>query len=312
MKNPQGFSMESIKREPSGAILGWAIVLLILLLIVLASLMPLRFTPILEYLPWMSALAIALILILASVKVVREYERVVLFRVGRLVGVKGPGLILKIPIADRLVKVDLRIKSIDVPIQRIVTRDNVTVDVDAVVYYRVLDATKAIVNVEDYMRATNLLSQTTLRDVLGQSELDELLSKREELSKRLTSILDVLTDPWGIKVTNVTIKAVSLPEAMLRAIAKQAEAERERRARIIVAQAEEQASRILAEAAKAYGDPSLAIRLRELQTLTEIAREKNMIVIAPSAFSEIAAALGIAKQVAPAPAKPKEEGGTKQ
>lgn len=304
--------MESIKREPSGAIIGWVIVLLILLLIVLASLMPLRFTPILEYLPWMSALAILLILILASVKVVREYERVVLFRVGRLVGVKGPGLILKIPFADRLVKVDLRIKSIDVPVQRIVTRDNVTVDVDAVVYYRVLDATRAIVNVEDYMRATNLLSQTTLRDVLGQSDLDELLSKREELSKRLTSILDVLTDPWGIKVTNVTIKAVSLPEAMLRAIAKQAEAERERRARIIVAQAEEQASRILAEAAKAYGDPSLAIRLREFQTLTEIAREKNMIVIAPSAFSDIAAALGIAKQVAPAPAKPKEEGEAKR
>jgi len=304
--------MESIRREPSGAIVGWIIVLLILLLILMASLMPLRFAPILEYLPWISAFAIALILVLASVKVMREYERAVLFRVGRLVGVKGPGLILKIPIADRLAKVDLRIKSIDVPVQRIITRDNVTVDVDAVVYYRVFDPTKAIVNVEDYMRATNLLSQTTLRDVLGQSDLDELLSKREELSKRLTSILDVLTDPWGIKVTNVTIKSVSLPEAMLRALAKQAEAERERRARIIVAQAEEQASRILAEAARVYGDPSLAIRLRELQTLTEIAREKNMIVIAPSALSDIGAALGIARQVAEAPAKPKGEGEAKR
>jgi|YelNatPaOPRAMG01_1025707.scaffolds.fasta_scaffold55923_2 regulator of protease activity HflC (stomatin/prohibitin superfamily) len=304
--------MESIRREPSGAIVGWIIVLLILLLILMASLMPLRFAPILEYLPWISAFAIALILVLASVKVMREYERAVLFRVGRLVGVKGPGLILKIPIADRLAKVDLRIKSIDVPVQRIITRDNVTVDVDAVVYYRVFDPTKAIVNVEDYMLATNLLSQTTLRDVLGQSDLDELLSKREELSKRLTSILDVLTDPWGIKVTNVTIKSVSLPEAMLRALAKQAEAERERRARIIVAQAEEQASRILAEAARVYGDPSLAIRLRELQTLTEIAREKNMIVIAPSALSDIGAALGIARQVAEAPAKPKGEGEAKR
>ena len=304
--------MESLRREPSGAIIGWVMVLVILFLIALASLMPLRFTPLLEYLPWMSAFAIALILVLASVKVVREYERVVLFRVGRLVGVKGPGLILKIPMADRLMKVDLRIKSIDVPIQRIITRDNVTVDVDAVVYYRVLDAIKAIVNVEDYMLATNLLSQTTLRDVLGQSDLDELLSRREELSKRLTSILDVLTDPWGIKVANVTIKSVSLPEAMLRALAKQAEAERERRARIIIAQAEEQASKIMAEAAKAYGDPSAAIRLREFQTLTEIAREKNMIVIAPSAFSEIAAALGVAKQVASPPAKPKEEGEAKR
>ena len=223
-------------------------------------------------------LIIILWILSASIKVVREYERGVIFRLGRFVGAKGPGLFFVIPIADRFVKVDLRILAFDIPKQRVITKDNVSVDVDAAVYYRVFDPSKAVIQVENYLQATNLLSQTTLRDVLGQVELDDLLVKREELSKKIGEILDIYTDPWGIKVTAVAIKDVSIDETMLRAIAKQAEAEREKRARIIVAEGEFIAADKIAQAAKKYTSPG-ALRLRELQTLTEIAREKNLIVV---------------------------------
>ena len=240
---------------------------------------------------------IVLIIIGSSIKMVYEYERAVIFRLGRLLGAKGPGLFFRIPIVDRFVKVDLRVVTIDVPKQRIVTKDNVTVDVDAVIYYRVMDPVKAVTAVENYIYATSLLGQTVLRDVIGQSELDELLTRREELNKRLTQILDVLTDPWGIKVTAVSIKDVSLPESMLRAMAKQAEAERERRSRIIIAEGELQASKIMAEAAKAYQEQPIALRLRELQTLIDIAREKNLVIIAPQALGEMATLIGTASKI---------------
>ncbi|MEM1624048.1 MAG: slipin family protein [Candidatus Nezhaarchaeales archaeon] len=249
-------------------------------------------------------LVIAVLIILASsIKMVYEYERAVIFRLGRLLGAKGPGLFFRIPIVDRFVKVDLRVVTIDVPKQRIVTKDNVTVDVDAVIYYRVIDPVKTVTAVENYIYATSLLGQTVLRDILGQSELDELLTKREELNRKLTQTLDILTDPWGIKVTAVSIKDVSLPESMLRAMAKQAEAERERRSRIIVAEGEYQASKIMAEAAKAYQEQPVALRLRELQTLLDIAREKNLIIIAPQSLGELGTIIGLASSI-----KEKERG----
>ncbi len=237
-----------------------------------------------------------LVLLSSSIKVVKEYERAVVFRLGRLIGAKGPGLFFRIPIVDTFRIVDLRVVSFDVPKQRIITKDNVTVDVDAVVYYRVFDPIKAVIAVENYTYATNLLSQTTLRDVIGQVELDDLLSKREELGKRLTEIIDTATDPWGIKVVQVSIKDVSLPEEMQRAIAKQAEAERERRSRIIMAEGEYQAAAKMAEAAKLYQANPMAMRLRELQTFTEIAREKNMIVVTSTGVGQdFATMLGILK-----------------
>jgi regulator of protease activity HflC (stomatin/prohibitin superfamily) len=215
----------------------------------------------------------------SAIKVVREYERGVIFRLGRLIGAKGPGLFFIVPLVDKFVKIDLRIVAFDIPKQRVITKDNVSVDVDAAVYYRVFDPSRAVVQVENYLHATNLLAQTTLRDVLGQVELDELLTKREELSKRIGDILDTYTDPWGIKVVAVSIKDVSMPESMLRAIAKQAEAEREKRSRIIVAEGEYMAAEKIAAAAKLYMESPFALRLRELQTLTDIAREKNMVVV---------------------------------
>ncbi len=224
--------------------------------------------------------AVLVIIILASaVKVVREYERMVIFRMGRLLGAKGPGIFLIIPILDSPVKVDLRIVTIDVPKQTIITKDNVSVEVDAVVYYRVIDPSNAITKVENYWLATSMLAQTTLRDIIGQIELDDLLSKREELNRKLQEILDVATEPWGIKISAVTIRDVSLPESMLRAIAKQAEAERERRSRIILADGEFQASQKMTEAAQLYEKVPISMRLRELQTLAEVAREKNLIVV---------------------------------
>src|SRR3990170_2642451 len=228
--------------------------------------------------------AVLIIIILAmSIKVVREYERVVICRMGRLLGVKGPGMFFIIPIVDSTVKADLRVITIDVPRQNIITKDNVTVDVDAVLYYRVLDPINAVTKVENYMLATSMLAQTTLRDILGQIELDDLLSKREELNKKLQEVLDAATDPWGIKITAVTIRDVSLPESMMRAIAKQAEAERERRSRIILADGEFQASQKMMEAAELYQKVPIAMKLRELQTLAEIAREKNLIVVTTGA-----------------------------
>ncbi|MFQ5986930.1 MAG: slipin family protein [Thermoplasmata archaeon] len=225
------------------------------------------------------AVFVVLIILVSAIKVAREYERAVIFRLGRLRGTKGPGLYILIPLIDRRVLVDLRVLSIDVPRQSVVTEDNVSVQVDAVVYYRVDEPIKAVIKVRDFFQATNLLAQTTLRDVLGQVELDELLSKREELNKRIQDLLDVATDPWGIKVQSVTIRDVALPDTMIRAIAKQAEAERERRGRIIVAEGEQQAAEKMLEAAQMYIQSSPAMRLRELQTLQDIAREKNLIVV---------------------------------
>jgi regulator of protease activity HflC (stomatin/prohibitin superfamily) len=225
------------------------------------------------------AAVIIIVILMQSIKVVREYERVVIFRMGRLIGAKGPGIFLIIPIIDSLVKVDLRIITIDVPKQTIITKDNVSVEVDAVIYYRVIQPNNAITNVENYMMATSLLAQTTLRDIIGQIELDDLLSKREELNRKLQVVLDEATDVWGIKITAVTLRDVSLPESMLRAIAKQAEAERERRSRIILADGEFQASKKMTEAAELYQKVPISMKLRELQTLAEIAREKNMIVV---------------------------------
>ena len=243
-------------------------------------------------------LIIVLIFLSMSIKIVKEYERAIVFRLGRFVGVRGPGLFFIIPGVESIKKVDLRIVSVDVPEQRIITKDNVTVGVDAVVYYRVVEPDKAILNVENYAYAVLLLAQTTLRDILGQVELDDLLTRREELNKKLQRILDVATDPWGIKVTAVTLKEVKLPEGMLRAMAKQAEAERWRRARIIEAEGERQAASIMTQAAEFYEKHPSALRLRELQTLVEIARERNLILVTPATIgTELPTLLALAKGV---------------
>jgi regulator of protease activity HflC (stomatin/prohibitin superfamily) len=234
------------------------------------------------------------LLLSSAIKIMAEYQRIVIFRLGRLLGIKGPGLVFIIPIIDKIIKLDLRTRVIDVPKQRVITEDNVTVDVDAVVYFRITDPEKAVIEVQRYDVATSLLAQTTLRDVLGQKSLDELLSKREELNKSLQSIIDQGTDPWGIKVSAVTIRDVALPEEMLRAIAKQAEAEREKRSRIIIAEGEFQASKKMTEAAQLYEKTPTALRLRELQTLAEIAREKNLIIVPGGEMGKVA---GIAKAV---------------
>jgi regulator of protease activity HflC (stomatin/prohibitin superfamily) len=236
-----------------------------------------------QALPLLAFIALIVITLLAmSIRVIREYERAVVFRLGRLLGVKGPGLFFLIPFIDSMVKVDLRIVAVDVPEQKIITKDNVTVGVDAVIYYKVFDPERSITKIENYHYAVLMLGQTTLRDVVGQVELDDLLTKRDEINKRLQEILDLLTDPWGIKVTAVTLKEVKLPEGMLRAMAKQAEAERWRRARIIEAEGERQAASIMAEAAMMYEKHPVAVRLRELQTLIEISREKNMVIVTPT------------------------------
>lgn len=248
-----------------------------------------------EMLPGIIFLVIILLIFLAmSIKIVREYERAVIFRLGRLLGAKGPGLFFIIPFVDNFIKVDLRVTTVDVPEQQIITKDNVTVGVDAVVYYRVFDPVLAVTRVENYHYAVMMMAQTTLRDIIGQVELDDLLSKREEINKRLQAILDEVTDPWGIKVTAVTLKQVRLPESMLRAMARQAEAERWRRAKIIEAEGEKQASLILGEAAKIYEQHPAALRLRELQTLLEIAKEKNLIIISPSTLGAETSLLGTA------------------
>jgi regulator of protease activity HflC (stomatin/prohibitin superfamily) len=222
------------------------------------------------------------ILILSSaIKILREYERGVVFRLGRLIGSKGPGLILLIPIVDRMVRVSLRTIVMDVPPQDVITKDNVSLKVNAVVYFRVIQADKAIVEVEDYLLATSQLSQTTLRSVLGQSQLDEILAERDKINRELQRIIDNQTEPWGIKVSNVEIKHVDLPPEMQRAMAKQAEAERERRAKIIRAEGEYQASQKLKEAAEIIEDHPVAVQLRFLQTLSEVASEKNSTTIFP-------------------------------
>ena len=230
---------------------------------------------------WGIIAVIVIIFVASAIKVVAEYERGVVFRLGRLVGAKGPGLFLIIPFIDRMVKVDLRIVTMDVPSQEVITRDNVTVRVNAVVYFRVVDPENSVVKVLDHIRATSQISQTTLRNVLGQSELDELLTKREKLNQMLQKIIDEQTDPWGVKVSTVEIKEVELAEEMKRSMAAQAEAERERRAKIIHAEGELQASEKLAQAAAIISREPAAIQLRYLSTLSEIASEKNSTILFP-------------------------------
>lgn len=221
------------------------------------------------------------ILAASAIKILREYERGVVFRLGRLIGAKGPGLIIIIPGIDKLIKVSLRTVTLDIPPQDVITRDNVSVKVNAVVYFRVIDPNKALTEVENYLYATSQLAQTTLRSIVGQFDLDDLLSRRDKINMQLQEILDSHTDPWGIKVSLVETKSVDLPQEMQRAIAKQAEAEREKRAKIIHAEGEAQASAKLAEAADVIGKNPTTIQLRFLQTLTEVATEKNSTIIFP-------------------------------
>jgi regulator of protease activity HflC (stomatin/prohibitin superfamily) len=216
-----------------------------------------------------------------AIRVVREYERLVVFRLGRLIGEKGPGVVLLIPVVDRAVKVGLRTVTMDVPPQDIITRDNVSVKVNAVIYFRVIDSRQAVVQVENFLYATSQIAQTTLRSILGQQELDELLSEREKLNLALQQVIDRQTEPWGVKVTTVEVKNVDLPQDMQRAIARQAEAERERRAKVINAEGEFQAAQRLAEAAAVISKEPAALQLRYLQTLAEIATENNSTTIFP-------------------------------
>jgi regulator of protease activity HflC (stomatin/prohibitin superfamily) len=230
-------------------------------------------------------IAIVVVMLIAfaanAIRVLPEYERGVLFRLGRVKNVRGPGLILIIPGIDKLIRVSLRIVTMDVPSQDVITHDNVTVKVSAVIYFRVVDAVKAVIEVENYLYATSQLAQTTLRSVLGQVDLDELLANREKINLELQEILDRQTEPWGVKVTTVEVKNIDLPQEMQRAIARQAEAERERRAKVIHAEGELQASEKLAQAATVMQNEPMSLQLRYLQTLTEIAAEKNSTTIFP-------------------------------
>lgn len=234
-----------------------------------------------NYVPFMFLIVLLIMFVASAVRILPEYERGVLFRLGRLAGARGPGLFFIIPGVDKLVRVSLRTVALDVPPQDVITHDNVTVKVSAVIYFRVMEPQKAIVEVENYLYATSQLAQTTLRSVLGQVELDELLANREKINKELQEILDRHTGPWGVKVTAVEVKNIDLPQEMLRAIAKQAEAERERRAKIIHADGEYQASEKLAQAAKVLAAEPTSLQLRYLQTLTEVAAEKNSTTIFP-------------------------------
>ncbi len=232
-------------------------------------------------LPTLAAIVIVVLFLYSAVKILNEYERGVIFRLGRVIGAKGPGLILLMPVIDKMVRVDLRVVAMDVPPQDVITRDNVSIKVSAVLYFRVIDPNKAIVSVENYLYATSQLSQTTLRSTCGQAELDDLLSEREKINAHIQEILDKDTEPWGIKVVKVEIKQIDLPEEMQRAMAKQAEAERERRAKIIGAEGEFQAAQKLSDAAKIIGETPVAIQLRYLQTLREVAAENNSTTLFP-------------------------------
>ncbi|ACD89944.1 MAG: slipin family protein [Chlorobium limicola] len=229
----------------------------------------------------LTILVILAVFLGSSVKILREYERAVVFRLGRLLGAKGPGMIILIPGIDKMVRVDLRTVTLDVPPQDIITRDNVSVKVSAVVYFRVLDPIKSIIDVEDFHFATSQLAQTTLRSVCGQGELDNLLAERDEINERIQTILDKDTEPWGVKVSKVEVKEIDLPEEMRRAMAKQAEAERERRSKIINAEGEFQASQRLSEAAAIISATPAALQLRYLQTLQDIAGENNSTILFP-------------------------------
>ncbi len=224
---------------------------------------------------------LVVLFLISAIKIVREYERGVIFRLGRLIGAKGPGLFILIPIIDKMVKVSLRVIALDIPPQEVITKDNVPVQVNAVVFFRVVDPSKSVVEVEDFLQATNQISQTTLRSVLGQAELDELLAEREKLNRRLQEIIDEHTDPWGVKVGTVEIKDVRIPQEMQRAIARQAEAERERRAKIINADGELQAAEKLAEAARILQEQPASIQLRFLQTLLDITSEQTTTIVFP-------------------------------
>jgi regulator of protease activity HflC (stomatin/prohibitin superfamily) len=238
-----------------------------------------------DLLPWLSVIVPVLILAISvlpqAVRILREYERGVVFRLGKLIGAKGPGLVLLIPIVDRMVRMDLRVVTIDVSKQEVMTRDNVPVTVDAVVYFRVMDPEAAVIKVENFLRATSLIAQTTLRSVLGQAELDDLLSHREKINMTLQGIIDRQTDPWGIKVTAVEVKDMVLPEGMKRAMAKQAEAERERRAKIVNAEGEFQAAEKMVQAAAIMSAQPIALQLRFLQTMREISSEHNTTTFLP-------------------------------
>jgi regulator of protease activity HflC (stomatin/prohibitin superfamily) len=231
--------------------------------------------------PYIVAALIVFFILTQVIKIMSEYERGVIFRLGRLIASKGPGIIFIIPFVDKLLKVSLRLIAFDVPPQDVITKDNVSIKVNAVLYYRVMDPNKAVVEVEDYAYATSQLAQTTLRSVCGQAELDELLAEREKISLRLQEILDKDTDPWGIKVSKVELKHIDLPPEMQRAMAKQAEAERERRAKVIHAEGEFQASAKLSEAAEVISKDPTALQLRYLQTLSEIATENNSTILFP-------------------------------
>jgi regulator of protease activity HflC (stomatin/prohibitin superfamily) len=233
-------------------------------------------------LKWLIPLGILAALMLPSaVRILREYERAVVFRLGKLVGPKGPGLVLLIPMVDRMVRMDLRVVTIDVPNQEIMTRDNVPVTVDAVVYFRVVDPVAAVIKVENFLKATSLIAQTTLRSVLGQAALDDLLAGREKINQTLQEVVDRHTDPWGVKVTAVEVRDVALPENMKRAMAKQAESERERRAKIINAEGEFQAAEKLVQAAEMMSAQPIAVQLRFLQTMREISSEHNTTTFLP-------------------------------
>src|SRR5712664_805796 len=224
---------------------------------------------------------LAVIIVPPAIRILREYERGVIFRLGKLLAAKGPGLIILIPVVDRMVKMDLRVVTIDVPKQEVMTRDNVPATVDAVVYFRVVDPNNAVVKVENFWKATSLIAQTTLRSVLGQSPLDDLLSQRDVINLKLQEIIDKQTEPWGIKVTAVEVKEVSLPDSMKRAMAKQAEAERERRAKIVNAEGEFQAAEKMVQAAAMISKEPIALQLRFLQTMREISSEHNTTTFLP-------------------------------
>jgi regulator of protease activity HflC (stomatin/prohibitin superfamily) len=230
---------------------------------------------------FMFLLIIGLFFLVVSVKVLNEYERGVVFRLGRIIGAKGPGLIILIPFVDRMVRVDMRTVTLDVPPQDVISRDNVTIKVNAVVYFRVVEPNRAVVEVENYLLATSKLAQTTLRSVLGQVELDELLASRESINHRLQEILDSQTGPWGVKVSNVEVKQIDLPSEMQRAMARQAEAERERRAKIIAAEGEMQASQKLSEAAQVMEARPMTLQLRYLQTIREMSSEQSTTLVLP-------------------------------
>ncbi|MDI6616961.1 MAG: slipin family protein [Syntrophaceae bacterium] len=228
-----------------------------------------------------AVVVLVVLFLAAAIRILNEYERGVIFRLGRVIATKGPGLIILIPVIDRMVKVDMRIITMDVPPQDVITRDNVSIKVNAVIYFRVMEANSAVIEVENFLYATSQLAQTTLRSVCGQVELDEILAEREKINTHLQEILDRSTDPWGIKITTVEVKHIDLPQEMQRAMAKQAEAERERRAKVIAAEGEFQAAQKLTEAGKMMAEQPIALQLRYLQTLTIVASENNSTTLFP-------------------------------